>query len=161
MVGEPDSGTAVVHAETSLPMMTQRDPWVNMLRTTLAAFGAGVGGADTVRVLPFDAAIPGVIRARRRPSRAASPATPSCCCWRSRTSAASSTRPVAPGTSKTSPKSWPAGLAAFPGHRGAWRLCRGPRLSERSDRPGCCEAHRRHRAPPHRRYRSQRIPEPR
>ncbi len=58
VLGEPDSGTAVLHAETSLPMMTQRDPWVNMLRTTLAAFGAGVGGADTVRVLPFDAVIP-------------------------------------------------------------------------------------------------------
>jgi methylmalonyl-CoA mutase len=42
-----------------LPMMTQRDPWVNMLRTTLAAFGAGVGGADTVLVYPFDVAIPG------------------------------------------------------------------------------------------------------
>jgi len=40
-------------------MMTQRDPWVNMLRTTVAAFGAGVGGADTVQVLPFDEAIPG------------------------------------------------------------------------------------------------------
>ena len=40
-------------------MMAQRDPWVNMLRTTLAAFGAGVGGADTVLVQPFDAAIPG------------------------------------------------------------------------------------------------------
>jgi methylmalonyl-CoA mutase len=59
VVGEPDSGAAVVHAETSLPMMTQRDPWVNMLRTTLAAFGAGVGGADTVLVFPFDVAIPG------------------------------------------------------------------------------------------------------
>ena len=59
VVGEPAVGAAIVHAETSLPMMTQRDPWVNMLRTTLAAFGAGVGGADTVRVLPFDAAIPG------------------------------------------------------------------------------------------------------
>jgi methylmalonyl-CoA mutase len=59
VVGEPESGTAVVHAETSLPMMTQRDPWVNMLRTTLAAFGAGVGGADTVLVYPFDVAIPG------------------------------------------------------------------------------------------------------
>lgn len=47
------------HAVTSQSMMTQRDPWVNMLRTTLAAFGAGVGGADTVEVLPFDAAIPG------------------------------------------------------------------------------------------------------
>ena len=30
-----------------------------MLRTTLAAFGAGVGGADTVLVQPFDVAIPG------------------------------------------------------------------------------------------------------
>jgi methylmalonyl-CoA mutase len=59
VVGDPESGAAVVHAETSLPMMTQRDPWVNMLRSTLAAFGAGVGGADTVLVLPFDVAIPG------------------------------------------------------------------------------------------------------
>lgn len=58
VLGEPDSGAATVHAVTSLPMMTQRDPWVNMLRTTLAAFGAGVGGADTVTVLPFDVAIP-------------------------------------------------------------------------------------------------------
>src|SRR6201991_588057 len=30
-----------------------------MLRTTLAAFSAGVGGADTVLVHPFDVAIPG------------------------------------------------------------------------------------------------------
>jgi len=59
VVGQPDNGAAVVHAETSLPMMTQRDPWVNMLRTTLAAFGAGVGGADTVLVFPFDVAIEG------------------------------------------------------------------------------------------------------
>ena len=59
VVGDPDAGAAVVHAETSLPMMTQRDPWVNMLRTTLAAFGAGVGGADTVLVFPFDVAIDG------------------------------------------------------------------------------------------------------
>jgi methylmalonyl-CoA mutase len=59
VVGEPESGAAVVHAETSLPMMTQRDPWVNMLRGTVAAFGAGVGGADTVLVSPFDVAIPG------------------------------------------------------------------------------------------------------
>ena len=59
VVGDPASGAIVVHAETSLPMMTQRDPWVNMLRSTLAAFGAGVGGADTVLVLPFDVAIPG------------------------------------------------------------------------------------------------------
>ena len=59
VAGEPDAGAATIHAVTSLPMMTQRDPWVNMLRTTVAAFGAGVGGADTVMVQPFDAAIPG------------------------------------------------------------------------------------------------------
>ncbi|WP_328364032.1 methylmalonyl-CoA mutase small subunit [Mycobacterium sp. NBC_00419] len=59
VLGAPQSGATVLHAVTSLPMMTQRDPWVNMLRTTLAAFGAGVGGADTVQVLTFDVAIPG------------------------------------------------------------------------------------------------------
>jgi methylmalonyl-CoA mutase len=59
VVGQPDAGDARVHAVTSMPMMAQRDPWVNMLRTTVAAFGAGVGGADTVLVQPFDAAIPG------------------------------------------------------------------------------------------------------
>lgn len=59
VVGEPDAGAANVHAVTSLPMMAQRDPWVNMLRTTLAAFSAGVGGADTVLVHPFDVAITG------------------------------------------------------------------------------------------------------
>jgi methylmalonyl-CoA mutase len=59
VVGAPDAGAATVHAVSSLPMMSQRDPWVNMLRCTLAAFGAGVGGADTVLVHPFDAAIPG------------------------------------------------------------------------------------------------------
>lgn len=59
VAGDPDGGAVVVHAETSLPMMTQRDPWVNMLRSTLAAFGAGVGGADTVLVYAFDVSIPG------------------------------------------------------------------------------------------------------
>jgi methylmalonyl-CoA mutase len=59
VVGEPENGAARVHAVTSMPMMAQRDPWVNMLRTTVAAFGAGLGGADTVLVEPFDAAIPG------------------------------------------------------------------------------------------------------
>jgi methylmalonyl-CoA mutase len=59
VVGAPDCGAATLHAVTSLPMMTQRDPWVNMLRTTLAAFSAGVGGADTITVHPFDVAIPG------------------------------------------------------------------------------------------------------
>jgi methylmalonyl-CoA mutase len=59
VLGYPDDGAATLHAVTSAAMMTQRDPWVNMVRTTVAAFGAGAGGADTVLVLPFDAAIPG------------------------------------------------------------------------------------------------------
>ena len=42
-----------LHAETAWRMMTRRDPWVNMLRATVAAFSAGVGGADAVSVLPF------------------------------------------------------------------------------------------------------------
>jgi methylmalonyl-CoA mutase len=38
-------------------MTTRHDPWVNMLRTTVACFAAGVGGADVVTVQPFDAAL--------------------------------------------------------------------------------------------------------
>ncbi|HEX7304424.1 methylmalonyl-CoA mutase family protein [Lentzea sp.] len=45
------------HAITSSAMMTRRDPWVNMLRTTVACLSAGLGGADAVTVQPFDAAI--------------------------------------------------------------------------------------------------------
>ena len=45
---------ARIHAVTSRPMMSRYDPWVNMLRTTVAAFAAGVGGADAVTVVPFD-----------------------------------------------------------------------------------------------------------
>ncbi|WP_354644027.1 methylmalonyl-CoA mutase small subunit [Kitasatospora camelliae] len=45
------------HAVTSSVMMTARDPWVNMLRTTVACLAAGVGGAEAVTVLPFDEAV--------------------------------------------------------------------------------------------------------
>ncbi|WP_194891854.1 methylmalonyl-CoA mutase family protein [Catenulispora pinisilvae] len=43
-----------LHAVTSSVMMTERDPWVNILRTTVACMAAGVGGAESVTVLPFD-----------------------------------------------------------------------------------------------------------
>mgnify|MGYP001765917274 CR=1 FL=1 len=46
-----------VHGETAWRMMTRRDPWVNLLRTTVAVFSAGLGGADSVSVLPFTQAI--------------------------------------------------------------------------------------------------------
>ncbi len=51
---EAEPVEARVHAVTSRPMMSRYDPWVNMLRTTVAAFAAGVGGADAVTVVPFD-----------------------------------------------------------------------------------------------------------
>ncbi|UWZ38784.1 methylmalonyl-CoA mutase subunit beta [Dactylosporangium roseum] len=51
----PHLGAQVQHAVTSDAMMTSRDPWGNLLRTTIACFAAGVGGADAVTVQPFDA----------------------------------------------------------------------------------------------------------
>ena len=42
------------HAVTSLRMFSREDPWVNVLRSTLAAFGASVGGAEAISVLPYD-----------------------------------------------------------------------------------------------------------
>jgi methylmalonyl-CoA mutase len=60
---------AFVSAETAWRMMTRRDPWVNMLRTTIAAFAAGTGGADAVSVLPFTAAIGLPDRFARRTAR--------------------------------------------------------------------------------------------
>ncbi|MER5308634.1 methylmalonyl-CoA mutase family protein [Streptomyces sp. NPDC002773] len=55
--GARDAGAQRQHAVTSPVMMTRRDPWVNMLRTTVATLAAGVGGADSVTVLPFDEAL--------------------------------------------------------------------------------------------------------
>ncbi|MCX5214763.1 methylmalonyl-CoA mutase small subunit [Kitasatospora sp. NBC_00240] len=53
----PQAAAQRQHAVTSSVMMTERDPWVNMLRTTVACLAAGVGGADAVTVLPFDSAL--------------------------------------------------------------------------------------------------------
>ncbi|GGV22289.1 methylmalonyl-CoA mutase [Kitasatospora herbaricolor] len=53
----PEAAAQRQHAVTSGVMMTERDPWVNMLRTTVACLAAGVGGADAVSVLPFDDAL--------------------------------------------------------------------------------------------------------
>jgi methylmalonyl-CoA mutase len=46
-----------LHGETAWRMMTRRDPWVNMLRATVAVFSAGLGGADSICVLPFTQAL--------------------------------------------------------------------------------------------------------
>lgn len=44
-------------AETAWRMATKRDPWVNMLRATVATFAGALGGADGITVLPFTAAL--------------------------------------------------------------------------------------------------------
>ena len=41
-----------IAADTSWRMLTQRDPYVNMLRATMATFSAGLGGANAITVLP-------------------------------------------------------------------------------------------------------------
>ena len=46
-----------VAAETAWRMMTQRDPYVNMLRTTIAVTAAGIGGANCIGVLPHTIAL--------------------------------------------------------------------------------------------------------
>jgi methylmalonyl-CoA mutase len=46
-----------IAADTAWRMLTQRDPYVNMLRATMATFAAGVGGADSINVLPHTLAI--------------------------------------------------------------------------------------------------------
>ncbi len=56
LCGVPPSPLAA-HAETSRRMLTRADPTTNLLRTTLAAFAAGVAGADAVTVLPHTAAL--------------------------------------------------------------------------------------------------------
>jgi methylmalonyl-CoA mutase len=38
-------------------MMTRAEPMTNLLRTTVAAFAAAVGGADSIAVLPHDIAL--------------------------------------------------------------------------------------------------------
>ena len=42
-----------LHGETSWPMMASRDPHVNILRACAGVFGAGLGGATSLCVLPF------------------------------------------------------------------------------------------------------------
>ena len=58
-------------------MMTARDPYVNVMRGAIAAFSAGLGGADSVSVLPHTLAVgmPDESRAPARPQRRSS----SCC----------------------------------------------------------------------------------
>lgn len=46
-----------INCPTSFRMMAKRDPWTNILRTTIACTGAALGGADAIVVLPFTFAL--------------------------------------------------------------------------------------------------------
>lgn len=48
------SARPVLHAVAHRGMLTRYDAWVNVLRGTVAAFAAAVGGADAVTVEPYD-----------------------------------------------------------------------------------------------------------
>jgi methylmalonyl-CoA mutase len=45
-----------IHAVASPRCLTVRDPWVNVLRGTAAAYAGVVGGANVITVLPYDSA---------------------------------------------------------------------------------------------------------
>jgi methylmalonyl-CoA mutase len=51
--GLPPKAPSLI-AEMSYRMITERDPHVNLLRATSAAFGAAVGGAEAVLLIPFN-----------------------------------------------------------------------------------------------------------
>src|SRR3954449_486416 len=46
-----------VAAQTAWRMLTQRDPYVNVLRATMATFSAGLAGASSITVLPHTLAL--------------------------------------------------------------------------------------------------------
>lgn len=46
-----------INAISAEQIISKVDPWVNMLRTTVTSFAAGLGGADSVVCLPYDHAI--------------------------------------------------------------------------------------------------------
>ena len=64
----PDVGQRQ-HAVTAAAMFSARDPWVNMLRATVAGFAAAAGGADAVTVHPFDVAVGSPVPFARRIAR--------------------------------------------------------------------------------------------
>jgi methylmalonyl-CoA mutase len=52
--GSPGAAGMRVHSRVSKRVLTQRDPYVNLLRNTVACFAAGVGGAEAITSVPFD-----------------------------------------------------------------------------------------------------------
>ena len=164
VVGAPDAGAATVHAVTSLPMMAQRDPWVNMLRTTLAAFARRRRAAPTPSwSTRSTCAIPGgcaryrsEFRAPHRPQHPAAAA------------GGVAHRPGARSRRRLVVRRGPhrgagrAGVGALPAtSKPAAGSPRRPTIVADADRGGGEQRRRRHRPPAHGSHRRQRVPEPR
>ncbi len=60
---------ASVHAVCSARTLSERDPWVNLLRVTTQVFAAVLGGAELVTPRPFDAALGAASALGRRAAR--------------------------------------------------------------------------------------------
>jgi methylmalonyl-CoA mutase len=54
--GSEEAQKMKIHVRTSLFNKTTYDPYVNMLRTTVEAFGGSIGGCESMHVSPFDEA---------------------------------------------------------------------------------------------------------
>jgi len=52
-----DARAARIDAVTANRNLAERDPYTNLLRTTLSCFAAAVGAADSITVAPYDAAL--------------------------------------------------------------------------------------------------------
>lgn len=51
---DANAAPVTINAVSAEHVLSKVDPWVNMLRTTVTSFAAGVGGADSVISLPYD-----------------------------------------------------------------------------------------------------------
>jgi methylmalonyl-CoA mutase len=55
--GSPTAAAMRLHSRVSKRVLTLRDPYVNLLRNTIACYAAGLGGAEAITSVPFDAVI--------------------------------------------------------------------------------------------------------
>ncbi len=67
--GNPSQAAMQIHCKTSPFTMSERDPWVNMLRVTAECTAAIFGGAQSIATLPFDYAIGPADELARRVAR--------------------------------------------------------------------------------------------
>jgi len=55
--GSADGAAMRLHSRVSKRVLTQRDPYVNLLRNTVGCYAAALGGAESITSVPFDAAL--------------------------------------------------------------------------------------------------------